>query len=231
MSNFYSSSSNTFGNTSNTNTTNLALTTDPSLESTLEGLPSAEGTFGIVVAGRPVNLDIRQADENKFLAEIPLPSEGSGEIVVFLLPDAPELPNDQGIVIYWSIPPFEDWRLLGTLTNNNPSAVFRTDWPSDPEIQNVPFIQLGISIEDIDTVQNLTKAVVQEKWDRLAFAELVARDLFTYIQSFSQVTDRGEQLIIPTDALDKWINRFETRYKKDPNFLVQRAANSESSAV
>lgn len=216
---------------SNINSNNLALNTEPTIESTLADLPSAEGTFGIVVAGRPVNLDIRQADEDKFLAEIPLPSQGSGEITVFLLPDAPELPPDQGIVIYWSIPPFEDWRLLGTLTNNCPSAVFRTDWPSDPEITNVPVIQLGLSIEEISTVENLTKAVVQEKSDRLAFAELVARDLFTYLQSFSQVTDRGEQLIIPSDALDKWINRFESRYKKDPNFLVQRAANTDAGAV
>lgn len=50
-------------------------------------------------------------------------------------------------VLYFSVPPFENWQLLGTVFAEKPSAILRTSWSTNPEIANQSVVQLGISIE------------------------------------------------------------------------------------
>lgn len=80
----------------------------------------------------------------------------AAELTAFLLPGI-SLPADRGVVIYWAVPPFVTFSTLGVLHAGKPSAVFRTGWPTNPEVAsqavvqvcNVgPMLLLGIHPED-----------------------------------------------------------------------------------
>lgn len=205
---------------------------------TLGDLPAAPGLFGLIYAGRPVNFDFRAASAtgDRFVAEIVYPgatpstssstsstssattSASAGELTMFLLE---ALPADKGAIIFYALPPFEEWRVLGTLTSDRASTVFRTGWITDPLISQVPCLQIGVAIDSLDNVNAVVTEQASEETDRLGFAQLVARDLFKYLQSFSQVLPVGERLVIPTDALDKWLKRFEDKYRRNPQFLFK----------
>jgi hypothetical protein len=32
----------------------------------------------------------------------------------------------------------------------------------------------------------------------------------------------GERLVLPPDAVDRWMRRFEEKYRHDPNFLLRQ---------
>jgi hypothetical protein len=35
----------------------------------------------------------------------------------------------------------------------------------------------------------------------------------------------GEYLVIPSNFLDKWLEKFEQKYAKDPNFMLKTTTN------
>lgn len=47
------------------------------------------------------------------------------ELTFFLLPTTP-IPPGYGAVLYYSIPPFETWELIGSVFPEKPSGSFRT---------------------------------------------------------------------------------------------------------
>jgi hypothetical protein len=57
--------------------------------------------------------------------------------------------------------------------------------------------------------------------DRHAFAHKIAIDLFQYMTSFSQPTQVGEMMLVPTNILDRWMERFDRKYQYDPNFMMK----------
>lgn len=48
-------------------------------------------------------------------------------------------------------------------------------------------MQIGLSIEPLTTIANVKQGQAIQEWDKLGFAQLVARDLFNYLGSFAQV--------------------------------------------
>jgi hypothetical protein len=56
--------------------------------------------------------------------------------------------------------------------------------------------------------------------ERKAFALKIAQDLFNYMHSFSTSGDQSI-MVIPTNLLDKWMERFEVKYRRDPNFMMK----------
>ena len=86
-------------------------------------------------------------------------------VVVFLLGTVP-LPAGYGAAVYFGFPPYKDFLFLGYLSNEKPSAVFKITNPQQqtgradgvPEIEmNSPItIQLGISIEPINVIDQVT---------------------------------------------------------------------------
>lgn len=55
------------------------------------------------------------------------------------------------------------------------------------------------------------------------FCKRVGMDLFQYMQSFGDVRSVGpEQLLVPTNVLDKWFTRISTRLRHDPDFLTRQ---------
>jgi hypothetical protein len=141
------------------------------------------------------------------------------ELSVFLLPGA-RLPEGKGLSIYFSVPGSVSWTALGALWPAQQSAVFRPSFASTPEIASAPAVHLGIALESAAEVINLVQATSSKEFDKLGFAHYVARDIFTYLQSFSRVEAGGERIVLPSDALDRWLKRFEERYRRDPNFML-----------
>lgn len=151
--------------------------------------------------------------------EIPEPTQVT-DITFFLLPNSP-VPLGYGAVLYFAVPALQNWQLLGTVFAEKPSAIFRTAWPTHPDVVGQPVLQLGVSIEPLDNVKNLgIEASGLE--ERKAFALKIAMDLFNYMTSFSTSTNQA-YMTIPTNLLDKWMERFEAKYRRDPNFMLKNS--------
>lgn len=187
------------------------------------GLQPATSIFGIVAPGRPVSVEFGASSPDKLLIEVPNPGQIT-ELSIFALPGV-TLPSDQGAIIYYSVAPFANWVALGTITANAPSTFIQTGWTTNQEVLNAPVLQIGISMEPISEVLNIKQVKTVEEWDKLSFTQLVARDMFKYLGSFAQSTPAGERLILPLNALDRWLKRFEEKFRRNPNFLKSEAAN------
>lgn len=117
--------------------------------------------FGIIVAGRPINVSPYSGGEGKFVFLLE-DAANIGHMTVFLLPNTP-IPNDYGGAIYLAYPPYQSWKCLGYLSSQKQSAIFRLTMPpnllatttaSDIEMKPEPVVaQLGISIESLSSIQ------------------------------------------------------------------------------
>lgn len=195
---------------------------------TLEGLaPMDEPMFGMFAPGRPVDSDFRQAEENKLLAQVVAPRE-VGELALFLLPGV-SLPEGTGVAAFFAAPPFTNWQLLGTLRAGVPSAVWRTGWAGSDELASAPVVQIGLSLETDAYIDNLEGAPGSER-DVAEKADLalgVGKHLYNFLASFStgdRHPETGEEVIVlPQNALDRWLDRFTRKYRKDYTFLKKSA--------
>jgi hypothetical protein len=162
--------------------------------------------------------------DRRYLTELPSPGTIS-EIAIFLLPGA-SIPTGLGgafrcagsklsghgqraavlcwgaVTVYFSFPPYSGWDVLGVLTADSPSAIFRTNWPATPEFAACSLVQvrycghscvriccihrcgpcnaqIGLSIEPAGVVNNLQQVLGAKEHDKMGIGALVARDLFT----------------------------------------------------
>ncbi|TFJ84596.1 hypothetical protein NSK_004061 [Nannochloropsis salina CCMP1776] len=177
-------------------------------------------SFGVVCPGRPVMVDWRPINETKFVCEIASPAQVT-DLTFFLLPNI-VLPPGTGTALYYSLPPFAEWTVLGALTLDKPSGVFRTGWSTIEGIAQMPAIQLGVSLESLDTITNLDlqKSGVDE---RRLFAHKIAQDLWSFVCSFAQQTQQGgrEAVLLPANAMDMWLERFDRKYRLDASFMFK----------
>ncbi len=130
--------------------------------------------------------------------------------------------NPTGLAIYFATPPFQDWEFLTALSNAKPSVIVNAGWSLNPVVNQSPVIRLGISIEP--AVELLPKMETLEVPDfRRDFARKIALNLFRFIESFSQggPSRDGNFLRCPQDVLDRWLVRFDEKYKRDPNFILK----------
>jgi hypothetical protein len=194
--------------------------------------PAAQQLLGFVVPGGPVRTDFVPADASgtkytltlRTPGDLPLPLTTVSEVVCFLLPNAP-LPPQQGILLYWQISsPGNDatgFELLGAITQERPSAIFRTNWSQNEALlsqhQISPVVTLGVSIEPLENIQNVDNGGHE---NRLHVAQKIAMDLFQFMQSFDTGAV-GNMMTVPTNIFDKWMKRFETRFRQDPNFFMK----------
>ena len=186
--------------------------------------------LGFVVPGGPVRTDFVVTDTTKFTltlnapGDLPLPISSVSDVVCFLLPNTP-IPPTHGLLIYWQVvaPDFATgFELLGALTPSRPSCIFRTNWAQHEQVAalQAPACQvvLGVSMERLEEIQNLPS----ESFDsRLFVAQKIATDLFHYMQSFDTGTGGSGQLVVPTNVFDRWMKRFEGRFRRDPNFFMK----------
>lgn len=65
---------------------------------------------------------------------------------------------------------------------------------------------------------NLTTSGVE---DRFAFAHKIAKDLWHYMASFTRDGGASCMMTVPTDVFDRWMERFDRKYRMDPNFMMK----------
>ena len=215
-------------------------------------LPSQ--VFGLIIPGKEVITNFIPADPTgtKYTLTVPFPSTQTSsnndadsltsitDVVFFLLPNI-TLPPNTGALIYWSaagnheLTPSSSFELLGALTPNRTSSIFRTGWstnePLHQLLQSVCSnpnshinITFGISIEPLDNVNNLQPVLQRNSNERKSVAQKIALDLFNYLQSFDDTQqNRNGWMNVPTNVFDRWFKRFEMKLGRDPNFFMNNS--------
>lgn len=206
--------------------------------------PAPVQLFGIVAPGCPVRTDFVPADPSglKFTLSLNLPVQPAfvSDLVFFFLPGALEsLPPQHGALLYWQattattgspMPLTETtgFDLLGAISPDRPSGIFRTGWgthdmlaahAASPNTNVSIVITLGVSIEPLANIQNL-QICHRGAEDRLNVAKKIAKDLFNYLQSFDD-TSRSGFMTVPTNVFERWMTRFENKFRVDPNFFMK----------
>ena len=129
------------------------------------------------------------------------------------------LPSGFGAILHFSFDPFSNWEILGAIGPSKPSGVFRTGFALRDGMTTQATVQIGISIEPLDVLENLDIASVGVE-DRVV-ANKVAMNLFNYMSSFADTSKPGF-MMVPNTAFDEWITRFERKSKIDPNFFMKQ---------
>lgn len=199
---------------------------------TVNAAPVNNQLLGFIVPGGPVNTRFVPTDASglKYTlqlsapGDLPLPMTTVTEVVCFLLPGA-VLPPQHGVLVYWqvAVPGNEGFELFGSITPDRPSALFRTGWGLNEAIvsmnqQPQVVVTLGVSIEPIVNIENMP--VDNTTDSRLHVAKQIATDLFTFMQSFDTGAV-GNMMTVPTNIFDRWMTRFEARFRRDPNFFMK----------
>eukprot|EP00428_Durinskia_dybowskii_P065411 CAMPEP_0170386398 /NCGR_PEP_ID=MMETSP0117_2-20130122/17013_1 /TAXON_ID=400756 /ORGANISM="Durinskia baltica, Strain CSIRO CS-38" /LENGTH=163 /DNA_ID=CAMNT_0010642217 /DNA_START=87 /DNA_END=575 /DNA_ORIENTATION=+ len=162
---------------------------------------TSQQLFGVVIPGRPVITDFQVVDATKAMAVIEQPATVT-ELTFFLLPTT-VIPPGYGAILYYSVPPFQNWILIGSIDPSKPSGIFRTNWATNEEVRNCPALQLGVSLEPLETIKNLDISTSGVD-DRFAFAHKIALDLFQYMNSFSTGSSGNGMIVVPTNIFDRW---------------------------
>ena len=191
--------------------------------------------FGIIVPGGPVRHDFAPVDATgtKFAlqltspGDLPNPLTLVNELVVFL--GAPLAPN-QGVMVYWQLAAQQEqsgFELLGSLTMEQPSQIFRTGWSEHDQFLALPpqqpvLITIGLSIEPLESVRNVsttTSTNVQAR--RPLVAQKIAQDLYNFMQSFDATHGINGTMTVPQNIFERWWKRFESKSQRDPNFFLK----------
>jgi hypothetical protein len=83
------------------------------------------------------------------------------------------------------------------------------------------YVYPAVSCIRFETIKNL-ELVHAGVEDRYAFAQKIALDLFQYMASFSNAASTDKSLmVVPANIFDQWMERFDRKYKIDPNFMMK----------
>lgn len=198
--------------------------------------------FGVICAGRRVQPP-QQIEPTKFMLSVANASN-IHHIVVFLLPDANLDPNVAASV-YFQLPG-KEFRLLGAISNDKPSAIFKInnnamkqhtgvydldamvdvdDNTVDPEY----VINIGISLEPMRAVEEAMAAQKQAATptptrndnpppvNTQAIAQ-VATKIYQHAYNYMSGFTSADGKI-PLKAFDDWWNKFKSRLQNNPKFL------------
>jgi hypothetical protein len=101
--------------------------------------------FGVVVPGRPPIFEFQPIDETKAVALLPDP-QSCTEVTFFMFPTTP-VPPGYGAILYYAVPPFTDWVVVGSISPQKPSGIFRTNFSTNEDLRGCPVVQLGVALE------------------------------------------------------------------------------------
>jgi len=189
---------------------------------------AASQLFAVTVPGRLMQLDWQAVGPARAIMNEDIASASEvPDVMVSMLPGSSLIAPDQAAVVYWSIDGV-DWSLLGALSHATPSGMFRTGWGT--LVAPGAAVRLAVSVEPLETARNLGLGASGEAVeDRKAFAAAIARDLWNFLTSFSQavpgsVQASGGMMLVPTTVLDRWIERFNAKFARDPNFMLKASS-------
>jgi len=114
-----------------------------------------------------------------------------------------------------------DWQYRGCISSGRPSDVFPTNWPTAGQDLVAGGARIGISVEPRAELEQKESTRLGKKEE---FAKRVALDLFRFLESFNsgcvtQVT--SDQLVVPANFLDRWFTKFQSKFRRDPDFLTR----------
>lgn len=190
--------------------------------------------FGCLVAGRLVQTEALQVASDKFVFNLP-DCENVNHVVVFMLGTLP-FPVGMGGAVYFSFPDSvggQVWQLLGFITNDKPSAIFKISNLKAGVGGAHPFgvmaaasmAQVGVSIEPLEQLVQQTpetSATVSHVDSFTQFTQKMLESLYNFCSSFavaqSQMTPNPSEMFIPASSVQKWYENFQRRMAQNPHF-------------
>ncbi|KZT01606.1 DUF775-domain-containing protein [Laetiporus sulphureus 93-53] len=195
--------------------------------------------FGCCVAGRPLQTNLQQIDDTHAIFELPAPST-INHICVFLLGSVP-FPDGYGATVHlhW---PGKGFQLLGMLSNDKPSAIFRlrgtfssqssrptlfgdasgTSTPTTAMVTDVDTTPayLGIAIEPLSTIEAevatipsaITRPAITQA-DTTLLAERIVKHLFNYVSGFAGGGLMTPETPIPLAVIARWYEAFVSKVR------------------
>ncbi|KAF7458478.1 putative DUF775 domain protein [Cryptosporidium felis] len=112
--------------------------------------------------------------------------------------------------------PYQTWEFLGVLTNIRKSDIFTTGWPFIDGINSIPSVKIFITVEPANVLLEKLETKPPIDYNK-EVAKKIALNLFRFIESYNN----SNSLNIPQCILDKWISRFDEKYKLDPYFFMK----------
>ncbi|KAG8932498.1 hypothetical protein FRC02_001021 [Tulasnella sp. 418] len=201
--------------------------------------------FGCCVAGRLPQTNLNQIDETHVTFSIPN-AETVGHVVVFLLGTVP-FPPGYGATVHFEWPG-RGFQLLGMLSNDKPSAIFRLRNNNAPQSSAMASQQttnvtatVGISIEPIDAVLAQTASLPAPgasttgaptgsqtigglsrpiSSDPTLLAERIVLHLWNHLSSFGE--SLGPQTMVPLGVIQKWYENFLHKIKAGGISFLER---------
>lgn len=195
--------------------------------------------FGCLVAGRLVQTDAVQVASDKFVFNLP-DFENVNHVVVFMLGTVP-FPVGMGGAVYFSFPDLASggavWQLLGFITNDKPSAIFKISglkpgegggahpFGSMAPVTSATVAQVGVSVEPLEQLAQqspVSSAAVSSVDSFLQFTQKMLDSLYNFAASFAvsqaQMTPNPTETFIPSSCILKWYENFQRRLAQNPNF-------------
>ncbi|KAH8112416.1 DUF775-domain-containing protein [Phellopilus nigrolimitatus] len=195
--------------------------------------------FGCVVAGRLIQTNLQQIDDTHAVFELPSAST-INHICVFLLGTVP-FPDGFGATVHFHWPG-KGFQLLGALSNDKPSAIFRLrgTFSAQSSLAHAAFqaqgpaaapdgdatAVLGISVEPLAAIQPqlaalpsaLTRAAPpSEPADPTMLAEKIVKHLFNFLSSFSADSGSGAALTpdsyVQLRTVTRWYESFISKVR------------------
>ncbi|MES1910901.1 MAG: hypothetical protein MHM6MM_003422 [Cercozoa sp. M6MM] len=105
-------------------------------------------------------------------------------------------------------------------TDTSPSQIVSAPWLAKGELprsDNNNNIVIGCSIEPESTLADMVAQNARQQEESAAqLAIRVAENLFQFLRSFE--SSEG-YITVPTDIVDRWLNKFRRRYLQDASFM------------
>ena len=103
--------------------------------------------------------------------------------------------------------------------------MFATGWSEHEQViemsQNSVQITVGISLEPLANIQNVGAFSENIQRSKLFVAQMIAQDLFKFMQSFDTGDSGTNMVSVPKNIFDRWFQRFQNRFQRDPNFFLK----------
>ncbi|XP_065072153.1 protein Hikeshi-like [Rhopilema esculentum] len=193
------------------------------------------GMFGCLVSGRLVTTDFTQINEKQVVFNLP-DCESINHVVIFLTGVQP-FPDGFGGSVYFCWPKMQtSWHLLGFISNEKPSAIFKISKVKLLEGGHNPFsemsnpddhtmAQIGISLEPLSEIANQTPETNSIPSGVVSFVEFTQKmlhSLFNFVASYAttqqMMTPNPTENYVPLSVLQTWYTNFERKLAMDPNF-------------
>ncbi len=190
-----------------------------------------------------MNTNVQEGGSNQFYFTLEH-VEGINHVVVFLTGDIPFSDGFGGSIFFgWPSPEGISWQLLGFISNQKPSAIFKISGVK-PTVSDVnPFgasmmatvgnissttALLGISVEPLDQIIQQTPASNTQASTVDSFTEFsqkMLQSFLNYSSSFavtplmmSQMPINPMDNYVPLNSVQNWYDLFLRRMQADPNY-------------